>query len=45
MKRKTSIHTPSVKADLSDSMEMIIQLAKRYMIQICHVLNKIKGGR
>ena len=44
MKRKTSMHTQSVKADWSNSMEMIVQLAKESMIRICHVLKK-KGGR
>ena len=40
---KTSMHTPSVKADLSDSMKMIVQLPKKSMIQICCVWKKIKG--
>ena len=45
MKRKISMHTPNVKADLSDSMEMIVQLAKTSMIQICHVLKQNKWGQ
>ena len=36
--RKTSIHTPNVKADSLDSMEMIVQLAKKPVIQIYSVL-------
>ena len=43
MKRKASMHTPSVKADWSDSMEMIIQLAKKSVIRICHVLKQNTG--
>ena len=40
--RKTSMRTPIVKADLSVRMEMIIQLAKRLLIQICHALKQNK---
>ena len=43
MKQKTSMHTPSVKADLSDSMEMIVQLAEKSVIRIYHVLKQTKG--
>ena len=43
MNRKTSMHTPSINADLSDSMEMIFQLAKKFIIQICCVWNQNKG--
>ena len=32
MKRKTFIHTPSLKTDWSDSIEMIVQLAKKTVI-------------
>ena len=40
MKRKTSMNTPSVKADWSDSMEMVVQLAKKSMKQSCHFLKQ-----
>ena len=43
MKRKASMHTSSVKADWSDSMEMIVQLAKKSVIRISHVLKQNKG--
>ena len=33
------MHTPSANANLSDSMEMIVQLAKQSMIQVCCVLH------
>ena len=40
MKRKTSMVTTSVKADLSDRNEIIVQLAKKSVIQIGHVLKQ-----
>ena len=40
MKRNTPMHTLSTKADLSDSMEMIVQLAKKSLIQNCHILKQ-----
>ena len=43
MNRKTSMITPSVKTDLSVSMEMIVPLPKKFMIQIRVSENKIKG--
>ena len=44
-KQKTSMHTPSVTAALSDStcMEMVVQLAKKSMIQIRYVLKQYNG--
>ena len=43
MKRKTSMHSPSVNADLLDSMKMIVQFAKKSVIQMFHVLKQNKG--
>ena len=37
------MHTPTVKADLSDSMKTLVQLAKKFGIQICHVFKQNKG--
>ena len=38
-KQKKSMHIPSLKADLSDGMEMIVQLAKKSVI-LCHVFKQ-----
>ena len=43
MKQKTSVHTLSIKVDLSGSRVIIGQSAKKSMIQICHVLKQNKG--
>ena len=37
-----AVHTTSIRADLSNSMEMIVQIVKDSVKQICHVLKQNK---
>ena len=43
MGRKTPMRTPTVNADLSGSVVMIVQLVKKSMMQMCHVIKQSNG--